>query len=244
MEVLVKASGIGEYPVVACMALRSKHHRRASRSMDAASGWKTTKLQLWRTRSGNSRSSDRTTTGSWPYLSWPRIVLTKVSTCSSFLPRSTMRAWYCSFASLILCQSSEVDLTKQRSISVAADINARMIDLRTSTLSVRMSTHLPFTARWKAFMIRCACGCTRTLVLVLLKSLVREAPGPLDRVKPPKMDADFLGSKAVERSSSSSSAPDFSLGSTGTDDDFANGTCGCASSRSGSVWKKMAPEGC
>mmetsp|Transcript_57229 Transcript_57229/g.133431 ORF Transcript_57229/g.133431 Transcript_57229/m.133431 type:complete len:216 (+) Transcript_57229:186-833(+) len=132
--------------------LRSKHHTSASRNIEAASGWKTTKLQLVRTTSGNSRSLERTMIGMLPYRACSLQHFSKLPTSSSLLERSKIRAWCFSLRSRKRCQSSEVVFTKTRQTSVAADISAFMTDLRTSPLSVRTRMDLPGITRWKAFM--------------------------------------------------------------------------------------------
>mmetsp|Transcript_36832 Transcript_36832/g.59336 ORF Transcript_36832/g.59336 Transcript_36832/m.59336 type:complete len:247 (-) Transcript_36832:561-1301(-) len=203
--------------------------------MLADNGLKTTKLQLARTTSGRSRSLEITMMGNWRYLPLLRTVLTRLSTFSSALFKSMIKAWCCSFIFANSVQSSEAVRTKRRSISSADDSSARMIDFLTSALSVRITTVLPATDLWKAFMSRRACWLSLLFVLEFLRvAALSDCEGP-----PANCEANFRRSEEARRSSDNSSLDAFNLGSRGTEEALSNGGgYGSVSSRSGSV-KKM-----
>mmetsp|Transcript_84476 Transcript_84476/g.239612 ORF Transcript_84476/g.239612 Transcript_84476/m.239612 type:complete len:367 (-) Transcript_84476:515-1615(-) len=219
---------------------RSQHQRSDSRSIDAASGWKTTKLQLARTTSGRLRSAARTTMGSLPYRSCCRTVRSRPSTCSSLLDRSRSSAWWRSLGSWRRCHSSAVVLTKHSEISVTAGDSARITDFRTSALSVKTRKDFPGMVRWNIFMTCCrrltgGAGASPPWLPCTLPSCVAE----LWRAR-----VDCGGSPG---SGLPCGVAPCTCGSTGTDDDRAGGCAGAGgrtSPSSGSVWKKMpAPPG-
>mmetsp|Transcript_129831 Transcript_129831/g.277132 ORF Transcript_129831/g.277132 Transcript_129831/m.277132 type:complete len:310 (+) Transcript_129831:305-1234(+) len=212
--------------------------------MEAANGWKTTKLQFERTTGESSRSFASTMMGSLEYFSEARIVLSKESTCSSDFERSKNSAWCSSLVSRSRVQSSELVRTKQS--PVAIESKPRIMALRMSALSVRTRTDFPDTARVKAFMT----ALRRTDAPFCrgggVSSLSCSGSGCVK---------DFRSSRLV--SSLEPLAPSTRRGNAGTEEERATvGSVGettgggggtkavggsCASSMSSSVWKKMPP---
>mmetsp|Transcript_26132 Transcript_26132/g.73096 ORF Transcript_26132/g.73096 Transcript_26132/m.73096 type:complete len:342 (-) Transcript_26132:977-2002(-) len=191
--------------------------------------------------------------GNAPYLPCSLKRRMRLSTGSSFLSRSSIIAWCCSFASPRRCHKSEVDFTKQSAKSAERSTSATAFF--TSFWLVSTSTDFPVAARRKFRTTACVRFAEGSFVVPLEAPLARVP----ERRRPGRVFVDTIESCDKERRISSLHVVDelmaprpvevavwWSFGNVGTEDDRAKAVVSCecgggqyASSSSGSVWKKI-----